>query len=300
MSGEPRPCLHPRARHKHGERLAYALDKCRCVPCKAANAAYEGRRAKLRAYGRPTTPWVDATPVRAHVEQLQVAGLGWRPIADRAGVANGVVSRLLFGKTNGERFHGPSKRINPTAAARLLAVPLPGVDGLLPGARTDGTGTRRRLQALVAIGWSQTYLAGRLGMAVGNLNSLITGRKCDEVTAATARAVVALYDELWEQPAPAGHGRTRALIAARKRGWLPPMAWDDDAIDNPKAGPAEPEPEPAVVLRGPGRRTDPEVEEQILYLTSKGASARDIADRLGVTARTVQRVRSRQREQVAA
>jgi hypothetical protein len=70
----PKPCQHPRANHQHGTRLAYMLDRCRCLPCSAANSAYETRRVQLKAYGRGTpTGLVDATPARTHVEKLQAA-----------------------------------------------------------------------------------------------------------------------------------------------------------------------------------------------------------------------------------
>jgi len=56
-----------------------------------------------------------------------------------------------------------------------------------------------------------------------------------------ARAMRALYDELW-QADPADHGAspggiTRARRYAAERRWAPPQAWDDDTIDNPDAFP---------------------------------------------------------------
>jgi hypothetical protein len=81
----PKPCLHKRVNHQHGTRLAYILDRCRCLPCAAANSTYELRRTRLKAYGRGTpSGWVDAAPVRAHVEQLCATGMGYKTVARTA------------------------------------------------------------------------------------------------------------------------------------------------------------------------------------------------------------------------
>lgn len=226
-----RGCEHPGHPHQHGDRKAYMMDRCRCTPCRAANTAYQNRRARAQAYGRPTTDLVDAAPARAHVLELMKAGMGWKVVAARAGVAQGVVSALLYGKTG--RAAAP-KRIRPATAQALLAVATPGPADLSPGRVIDGTGTRRRLQALVALGWTQTALAERLGMELSNLGRLLAGGR---VTAGRATAVAALYDQLWTRQPPAGPGRDRARKRAAAQGWPGPLAWDDATIDDPAATP---------------------------------------------------------------
>jgi DNA-binding XRE family transcriptional regulator len=106
--------------------------------------------------------------------------------------------------------------------------------------QVDGTGTRRRLRALMRNGWSLGLLSARLGCDRADLRKRLhaSGR----VTPATAAAVRVLYDDLWDQPPP---GRTRferaAATKARKyaaaRGWPVPCGWDDDEIDDPAAAP---------------------------------------------------------------
>ena len=55
------------------------------------------------------------------------------------------------------------------------------------------------------------------------------------VAPATARAVEDLYDRAWQGPRrPSTASRRRAVTA----GWAPPLAWDDDTIDDPAASPA--------------------------------------------------------------
>ena len=104
----------------HG-RARYVVDHCRCAVCQAANSAYENRRNRLKAYGQ-WTPYVNAAPARAHVQQLSAAGLGWRRVAEISGVPPGVISKLLYGS----KTRGPSKRIRPETEVALLAVgPVP-------------------------------------------------------------------------------------------------------------------------------------------------------------------------------
>lgn len=96
----------------------------------------------------------------------------------------------------------------------------------------DATGTARRLQALVAAGTTQADLACHLGVLPGNLGPLVNGEN-PQVTARTRQAVAALYEQLWN---PA-HPDPRAVAHARRKGWAPPVAWDDESIDTPDARP---------------------------------------------------------------
>jgi hypothetical protein len=108
--------------------------------------------------------------------------------------------------------------------------------------QVDATGTQRRLQALIWNGWSMGLLAGRLGCA----RSVIRRRLLvfTRVYPAAAEEVRVLYDGLWDQAPPEGTPRekraaTMARRYARENGFAPPLAWDDDTIDDPDASPAE-------------------------------------------------------------
>lgn len=97
----------------------------------------------------------------------------------------------------------------------------------------DATGTRRRVQALSALGWSQSYLGERFGVGVSAVQQWTVSSL---VQAKTATSVRRLYDELSMTPGPSA----RARGWAAKRGWPPPLAWDDDTIDDPAARPYRP------------------------------------------------------------
>jgi hypothetical protein len=163
------------------------------------------------------------------------------------------------------------------------------LDTLKPMVLVDGAGTRRRLQALIARGWSKRKLALRLGMKPSNFGITFVGRR---VRASTARAVRVLYDELWDvAPPEATHGdriaASRARRYARTQGYAPPLAWDDDTIDDPAAKPEGAGPAPLQGL--------PPLDE-LLWLIDCGESPLSIATRFGVRPATVYRALLRHRE----
>lgn len=229
-SGETRDCTHPHARHVHGTVTAYVRDKCRCRPCRDAVNAAKKARYRAACYGLPTGK-TDAAPARAHIRALMADGVGFKTIAALAGVPTSTVSSILYGRPN---ICKPYKRISDDTAARILAV-RPDIRHVSRYHIIDSTGTLRRLQALAAIGWSQAELGARLNIKQQNLSVLMTQPRC---SVGFARKVQALYDRLWDQR-PVGRDKweTAAITKARKhaerKGWLPPLAWDDDTIDDP-------------------------------------------------------------------
>lgn len=226
----------PPSHREHGTRAKYVVEECRCKPCKRARRHAENHRARQQAYGR-WQPYIDAEPVRAHVRELEAYGIGWKRVAALAGVSIGCMSKLLYGDRT--RHLEPSKRVRPETAAKILAVRAT-PENLGGCAVVDGTGTRRRLRALVAGGWPQAQLACRLEMQPTNLCQLLHGAR-EKVLVATARTVIALYEQLWAAD-PLTHGVhpqgvSRARNQAREHQWAPVGAWDDDTIDDPAAFP---------------------------------------------------------------
>lgn len=268
-------------RREHGTRVCYVFglegsdrrNGCRCEPCTVANRVEVAKRSRAILYGQ-WQPFVDAEPVRQHVEALRAAGLGRRTIARRAGVSEGVIEQLLYGKAGRQR----SARVRPETAKAILAVRADPA-ALAGGALVDATGTQRRLQALVALGWSRMQLAARLGMAVQNFRPMMAAR---QVTAGKARDVARLYDELWDKPPVARDHRSRISVArarnyAAAQGWVPPLAWDDDTIDDPEARPAGVRP----AERKQARAQD--LVEDATELIEQGYTRKLAAERLGVS-----------------
>ncbi|WP_327377966.1 hypothetical protein OG393_30815 [Streptomyces sp. NBC_01216] len=218
---------------EHGTYAKYKLDHCRCYPCCAAVSRYGRNRRQAIAYGR-WQPYVDAEAVRQHVRALGEFGIGWKRAAHLAGLSVSVVGKLLYGARRGM---APSKVVRSRTAMLLLAVE-PTLDNLGSVVPVDATGTRRRLQALVAAGWPQARLATRLGMGPSNFARTF---QRDQVTVRTVRLTRSVYEELWNAD-PRAHGvdnqaYARAKNHAAANGWAPAGAWDDDRIDDPAAFP---------------------------------------------------------------
>lgn len=164
--------------------------------------------------------------------------------------------------------------------------------------QVDATGTRRRIQALMCLGWSHLALERLTGIRHEVLSSQLYS---PTVTRSSANRMVDLYDRLSLTTPPTtttseriSVNRTRAL--ARRRGWAPPLAWDD--IDNDDA-PAEligeiDVDEVAVELALAGRRvriTPAERRVCVRILHSRQWSDGAIAAQLRCADKTVGRIR---------
>jgi hypothetical protein len=263
--------------------------RCRRPACLARSADYDRTRNRLVAYGR-WQPFVDAEPVRQHIRMLSSYGIGWQRVCRLAGVANGCISRILYGAPHEGR--GPTKRVRTTTADKILAVK-PSFDHLAPSARVDGTGTRRRLQALVANGWPQR----RLGIEMGIVHHRLIWDhvRQDVVAADTARRVRDLYERLWNVDPTTRGVSARFAAEAKARadayGWVPPAAWDDDYIDSPAATPD---------IGESVDRYTAIAEDARWLMREQHYTTAQAANRLGITKDHLYRALSQRPEQVAA
>lgn len=91
-------------------------------------------------------------------------------------------------------------------------------------------GTRRRLQALAVMGWAWPELSRRLGSMSPSSLSMIM--RAPRVKRESAEKIRALYDEVSMVPGESAVAVTRAV----RKGWAPPLAWDD--IDDPAETPS--------------------------------------------------------------
>ena len=291
-AGVRKDCTHPRANHQHGHYLAYEKDGCRCSPCVVAN----GRQDKLVRYrtATGTHTYVPADRARAHVEQL-LETLTLAQIEHRSGIHRTAI-RVLVGSFPGRPA---SKRITRTSEQALLAVRGDRVGSEQHGL-VDGTGTRRRFRALVALGWPARTMSARLGLS-SRTTWTLTREDKRPVIARTRDAVLRLYDELSLTIPPRSAASTRARRLALERGWAPPLAWDDDSIDDPAARPwtVDVETDDYVDAAKVERAVTGECVEltraerwlAVRRLATRGMSDRAIAEVVGVSERTVLRDR---------
>lgn len=204
---------------------------CRRPACVERKLQWERNNRRRLREGRPAL--IDATPVRRHLEGLLAAGVSAYAVARAAGLDECTVRGFLPTRP-GRR---PRKhRITPAVSRRILAItPEQARSGYI-----DGTGTRRRIQALIAIGWPVRRVGEQLGLNATYAGELIHRTEQGKpIYHATATKVAEAY-ETARYRTPEDYGVSTAT-ANRKRSqakanrWPTPRYWDErpDAIDDP-------------------------------------------------------------------
>ena len=226
-------CAHD-GRHTHGTATMYSKDKCRCDECREAKTRKSRHHRINKAFGRTDTI-IDATPALNHIDALHKRGMPYVEIAKVSGVKANTIqdirrSNTCYGRT----------------AAKLLATQyIPPGTLAFAHKRVDIQGTRLRLRALVRVGHNLKYIARRAGIEEHAIYRMADDRHEQPrrwVTRQERDAVARLYEELWNTPPDTStvakrRATTTVMRLAEKRGWLPPMALDDDRLDDPEYNP---------------------------------------------------------------
>ena len=240
--------------------------------------------------GRGLYRTVTADTVREHLRDLLRGEASLRGIAEVSGVPTSVVARISSGQqpTVTRRVNSALMKITPhDLTAR------PNAAGFVPK-----IGAVRRIRALQAIGHCARDIAEATTLTEREVY-LVVNQAGRWITQARWEAVAQAYDRLSMTP---GHSvKARSIAAAA--GYPPPLAWDDDAIDDVHATPAgvsgvdvdNDVDEVAVQAVMSGRRPvglrEDERVEALRRLVEHGWSDEQIAERLGVCSRTVLRLR---------
>jgi hypothetical protein len=181
------------AERAHGTRAKYALDKCRCFPCRLANANYEYERIRGKRAGT-WRPFASPTEIRlalAHIEKLRQRGLGLRQIAKVAGVRRQRLMELLNPQRRLRRGRPATRRVRRETIERVLGVrPDQTADRSLVSAHA----TWRTIESLVAAGVPKA----RIARALGYRSPALQLRR-DRITARNARRVTAFAAHYWQQ-----------------------------------------------------------------------------------------------------
>lgn len=168
------------------------------------------RRVRMGIFG-----YRDAAKAREHVARLRELGWTYEQIADAAQISVWVPHKLDTGVTR--RVLGESE----TAILSVELVPHESHRGV------DGSGTYRRCEALLWMGWPWGEIDRRVGLRTYTLATYRT--RHEPVSYRIRRRVAAVYDELSHLPGPSRQTATKA----RRAGYAPPAAWDEDTIDDP-------------------------------------------------------------------
>lgn len=144
-----------------------------------------------------------------------------------------------------------------------------------PPRTQDATGTNRRMQALVALGYSYRDLSEHLG--VGHDQARKLALPMAYVRSSTADRVKAVFEKLCMTPAADSWRASYARTVARKSGWVPPLAWTD--IDDPNEQPDLGAPD---ARGGNGGRSIANLLEDAEWLADSDATLSEVVERLAV------------------
>jgi hypothetical protein len=104
---------------------------------------------------------------------------------------------------------------------------------LHPSPLVPAVGTHRRIQALHRLGWSAAEISRRAGRSQFWAQQVLLQEKVQQRTADTISRIYDALSMTWNTQAWA----PRTAAEARSKGWPPPLAWDDEDLDNPAATP---------------------------------------------------------------
>lgn len=251
------------------------------------NKAWEVAYNRDRARGQRRYVPADAT--RSRLQHLADAHVPLRAIARATGLSDTAIGQLVAGRHD---------RVQRNTAERIATLTLADVLGQA-GGNVPSIGSTRRIQALMAIGWRKVDLE-----AAGVPSAQLVTRDRALVSAEGWRATRDVYERLSMTPGPSQTCRDRA----RARGYAPPLAWDEDTLDDPRATPQVDSLTPAPVdvvavdrvvasaRAGLGcdtslRLTQQERVEATRQLAAHGSSDAEISEAFGVSDRTVLRLR---------
>lgn len=250
MTGEP----------PHGDRRRF-LHGCHCDPCRRANATY-CKTWRLRSASDPASTGVPVTVVAEHVARL-LRTMSAEAIAAAAGVSRATVRRVAT-----------QRKVRPSTATALLTVHPATSTGRH---QVSALGSRRRVEALMALGWTPAEVGRAVGLTRQNFMAIASGRRAI-VSAGTAQRIREVYDRLSMLLAPPGSTRTMRAHRTRMRrlaaahGWAPPLAWDDEDLDDPTA-----------TSHPTGHRAEHLDLDEFMFLVDAGEPAGRAAARCGIS-----------------
>ena len=135
----------------------------------------------------------------------------------------------------------------------------------------DSLGTRRRIQALNALGWSDRAIGEHVGMYGQEVYAV---KRYKQVTQRMRERIETVYDALSGSVPPVSKSSVQAKAAAKRRGFVPPLAWNDIDTDAAPVGIGR-EKKRQGTLRGE------ELFAEIVWLAEDGAPAHQIAASVG-------------------
>jgi hypothetical protein len=198
---------------------------------KTPKSEEERRRDKIRYYEneRGIKHLTDPGPARQRIIIWRQKGIVLKTISERTGVTAWQIQNIETGRTG---------QIRTTTHAQIMSARFTREDV----SKFSAVGTRRRLCALAAVGFSTASIAQISGIDRQILNRIQVGKEGQEFT--TRRLGLATREayEKYGNVDPLEIGQTqqaKSYVTGRafRNGWAPPHCWDEDTIDDPSAYP---------------------------------------------------------------
>jgi len=258
---------------------------CRCPECREAQRRYS-KRYRLRSQTRGGSTLADAADAALILRDLSTR-MSLSAIARAIGTSHAWVRRVIRGEI---------KRISPERAEAINQL-----RSYHPAdkSRVTTLAAQRRLQALHAIGYTWASLAAETGLTTTAIKDIAYG-EFQYLNARNDQVIRSVYERLcMTVPTGATPHHRAAITAARnastKRGWAPPLAWDniDNPTEHPKLDahtdtPKQDTTDHAVIQRvidtgiKPRQLTYAEAAEVTRRLTRSGLSSYDLRERYGL------------------
>lgn len=243
------------------------------MKCKRPNCSYVAHKNDLCQKHYKVDPErgrIRADVVRDHIAGLRSKGMSLDQIASAAGMTgNGLLYIIRRGVWVRRRSAMAILAVKPEIGRSRVGI--------------DATGSRRRVAAMMRMGWSQRAIARESGLSQTRIHEVMHR---DVLGASTVERIRQTFDRIAMTPGPS----KRAAQLAAERGFVTALAWDEDAIDDPAAAP-----DPSWFITDRRAEIAEDVAERratVHQLTERGLTAEQIAERLGVTTRTVMRHRA--------
>lgn len=170
----------------------------------------------------------------AHIMKLYRRGMSCQSILDSVPGGTTIHDSAVSKITRGQVGKCHRDTYNTLMRARFVQP-----TELKTGRRIDGTGHRRRIRALVADGWPLSLLGELTGVSTQAIFQQATAER-DVHASTVANFVPWYEKLSCADPRDYGAGKlgvSRAKGNAARRNWAPSLCWDDDTIDDPDAFP---------------------------------------------------------------
>lgn len=181
---------------------------------------YQRQRREWISQGLWGDQFVSPGRTVAHIKALRAAGMSLQDITNASRVAVGSLMRIERGQS----------KVRADTEDRVLAVQVETVNkGQVRAFRA-----RRRIEALMCLGYSSMWIADRIGANNTSLTLILAG-KAPLVRRRIWLPLWEMFEHIGDTPREATNRWEQSSIEGTKtraiqRGYAPPAAWDD--IDN--------------------------------------------------------------------